>query len=61
MNFVFEAFGQKLSFECNDVNEAYCRANKFFREFLGDGAWFETAQFGPGVLGYYWAKGNFFD
>lgn len=61
MNFVFEAFGQKLSFDCNDKSEAFTRANKFFRQLLGDGAWFDTSEFGNNVNGYYWAVGNFFD
>lgn len=61
MKFVFEAFGQKLSFESDDVNAAYVRANKFYTQLLGDGAWFDTSKFGPGVLGYRWVEGNFFD
>lgn len=61
MKFVFEAYGQKLSFECDNVNEAYVRANKYFVNVLGDGAWFDTASFGPGVLGFRWQVGNFFD
>lgn len=61
MKFQFEAYGQKLSFECDDVNEAYVRANKFFVNVLGSGAWMDTSSFGPGVLGFRWQVGNFFD
>jgi hypothetical protein len=60
MNFQFEAFGQKLSFEGNDVNAAYVRANKFFAAVLDQGAWFDRDA-GPGVLGFRWQVGNFFD
>ena len=61
MKFYFEAFGQKLAFEDNDVSDAFVKANKFFADVLGDGAWFDTSSFGPGVLGYRWQVGNFFD
>lgn len=67
MNFQFEAFGQKLTFEANDVTTAYVRANRFFQQLIerGEielpiGAWMDEPA-GPGVLGYRWIEGNFFD
>ena len=61
MKFQFEAFGQKLSFECDDVNKAFVRANKFYAYVLGSGAWMDTSSFGPGVRGFRWQAGNFSD
>lgn len=59
MKFQFEAFGQKFAFEGDNVNDAFVRANKFFASVLGNGAWFAASV--PGVLGYRWQTGNFFD
>ena len=60
MKFQFEANGKKLAFEAETVNQAFGLANKQFGS-LPQGAWFDTASFGPGVLGYRWQTGNFFD
>lgn len=60
MNFQFEAFGQKLSFEDVTVIDAYVRANKFFAQLLGNGVWMDEPA-GSGVRGYRWIEGNFFD
>lgn len=58
MKFQFEANGKKLAFEAETVIEAFVHANKQFAS-LPQGAWFAASV--PGVLGYRWQTGNFFD
>ena len=60
MKFQFEANGKKIEIEAAKMLDAMAEANKQFGS-LPQGAWFDTASFGPGVLGYRWQTGNFFD